>query len=123
MCIRDAKIFSDLTATKHTSGDPSTQKNIFLGNKLPENLIFPKVECVSTKLLPPKRQEPNQKGGWTALTKSNLPTPQARRNLPTHPLTTKFISKNKYFCIFTCLIVGQSKTFTLVYFLLNIRIK
>ena len=42
-----------------TSGDPSTQKNIFLGNKLPENLIFPKVAWVSTSMLPPERQEPN----------------------------------------------------------------
>ena len=31
-----------------TSSNKQTQKNTFLGNKLPENLIFPIVECVST---------------------------------------------------------------------------
>ena len=78
-----------------TSGDPSTQKNIFLGNKLPENLIFPWWNGSPLEMLPPKRQEPNQKGGWPALTKSNLTLPPTRQNLPSHPLTTKFVKEKK----------------------------
>ena len=43
---------------KGSGGDSTTQKNIFNGNKLPENFIFPKWES-PPDLLPPKRQELN----------------------------------------------------------------
>ena len=76
-------------------------ENPFLGNKLPENVIFPSVElCLHLLVLPPERQVPNKKGGWTALTKSNLPhPPQLDRTcrLPIHPVNSRLnLLLNKY---------------------------
>ena len=39
MGISNAVFFSSLSAVMHLNGDTSTRKNIFLGNKLPKNLI------------------------------------------------------------------------------------
>ena len=35
-------VYSLSLVIKQSGGDPTTQKNIFNGNKLPENFIFPK---------------------------------------------------------------------------------
>ena len=96
----------------NTSGDTSTQKNIFNGNKLPENYIFPPVE-VSPLVASSKMARTQLEGRMASHNRVKPDLPPTRQNLPTHPLTTIFKSKNKYFCMFACLNLDQSKTFTL----------
>ena len=73
-------------------GDTSTWKNIFLGNKLPENLIFPLVElCLHQGCFLQIGKNPTRREDGQPQQSQTCPSPKLGRTCraPTHPLNSR----------------------------------